>query len=139
MSSYFLGYRPWVGPMLARNCGAIISDRMGKATSYALFNLISSGRQFITPGMEVYEGMVIGEHTRINDINVNPAKEKQLTNVRTKNKDENVILPPVPPMTLDFALDWIDSDEWVEVTPSYVRIRKKVMQQNLRSVVRKGG
>jgi GTP-binding protein len=136
MSSYFLGYRPWVGPMLGRNCGAIISDRSGKSTGYALFNLISSGRQFITIGQDVYEGMVIGEHTRTNDINVNAAREKALTNVRTKNKDENIILPPVPPMSLDFALDWIDGDEWVEVTPSFVRIRKKELEQNKRSVRR---
>lgn len=136
MSSQFLGYRPFLGEMLARINGAIISDRLGVCTPYALFNLLSSGKQFVIPGDKVYEGMVIGEHTRINDINVNCVREKHLSSVRTAGKDENVILPPIPPRTLEWAMDWIDHDEWVEVTPQNVRVRKKEMSQNKRSVVR---
>jgi len=137
MSSYFLEYRPYLGKMLARTNGALIADRAGKSTPYALFNLLSSGKQFISPGEEVYEGMVCGEHTRPNDMNMNVTKEKHLSSVRTAGKDENVILPPVPERTLDWALDWIDYDEWVEVTPKTLRIRKKVLEQNKRSVIRK--
>lgn len=137
MSSLFLGYEDYAGDMLARNNGAIISDRAGKATPYALFNLLSSGRQFIKPGEKVYEGMVVGEHTRTNDTNVNVVREKHLSSVRTAGKDENIILPPIQPRTLDWALDWIDDDEWVEVTPESIRIRKKALEANKRSVVRR--
>ncbi len=137
MSSEFLGYQPYAGDMLARNNGAIISDQSGKATAYALFNLLGSGKQFISPGEQVYEGMVIGEHTRSNDLVVNCCREKQLTNVRTAGKDENMVFPTIPNRTLEWALDWIDNDEWVEVTPLNIRVRKKVLQSNLRSVRRK--
>ncbi len=136
MSSYFLGYRPHVGKMLSRQNGALISDRAGKCTPYALFNLLSSGRQFIKPTEEVYEGMVVGEHTRPNDLNINVCREKHLSSVRTAGKDENIILPPIPQRTLEWALDWIEEDEWVEITPKSIRIRKKVLQGNQRTVVR---
>lgn len=136
MSSYFLGYGEYVGKMLARTNGALIADRGGKTTPYALFNLLSSGRQFVKPGEEVYEGMVVGEHTRQNDLNLNVVREKHLSSVRTAGKDENIILPPIPPRTLEWALDWIDDDEWVEVTPKNIRIRKKVLKSNERSVKR---
>lgn len=136
MSSYFVGYEPHVGKMLARQNGALISDRAGKITPYALFNLLASGRQFVLPGEQAYEGQVVGEHTRPNDLNVNVCREKHLSSVRTAGKDENIILPPIPPRTLDWALDWIDEDEWVEVTPKSIRIRKKELNQNQRSVVR---
>jgi GTP-binding protein len=136
MSSYFVGYEPHVGKMLARQNGALISDRAGKITPYALYNLLSSGRQFVLPGEQAYEGQVIGESTRPNDLNLNVCREKHLTSVRTAGKDENIILPPIPSRTLDWALDWIDEDEWVEVTPKSIRIRKKELNQNQRSVVR---
>ncbi|MEX0798234.1 MAG: translational GTPase TypA [Bacteriovoracaceae bacterium] len=136
MSSYFAGYGPYIGKMLSRQNGALISDRKGKTTGYALFNLLSSGKQFVKPGEEVYEGMVVGEHTRPNDLNVNVVREKHLTSVRTAGKDENIILPPLTPRTLEWALDWIDDDEWVEVTPQHIRIRKKELASNKRSVVR---
>jgi GTP-binding protein len=136
MSSYFVGYKPFAGKMLARQNGAIISDRAGKITPYALFNLLSSGKQFVLPGEQAYEGQVVGEHTRPNDLNVNVCREKHLSSVRTAGKDENIILPPIPPRTLDWALDWIDEDEWVEVTPKSIRIRKKELNQNQRSVIR---
>lgn len=136
MSSYFVGYEPHVGKMLARQNGALISDRSGKITPYALFNLLSSGKQFVLPGEQAYEGQVVGEHTRPNDLNVNVCREKHLSSVRTAGKDENIILPPITSRTLDWALDWIDDDEWVEVTPKSIRIRKKELNQNQRSVVR---
>lgn len=136
MSSYFVGYEPHVGKMLARQNGALISDRAGKITPYALFNLLSSGRQFVLPTEQTYEGQVVGEHTRPNDLNVNVCREKHLSSVRTAGKDENVILPPIPNRTLDWALDWIDDDEWVEVTPKSIRIRKKELVQTLRKVTR---
>lgn len=136
MSSYFVGYEPHVGKMLARQNGALISDRAGKITPYALYNLLQSGRQFVLPGEQAYEGQVVGESTRPNDLNINVCREKHLTSVRTAGKDENIILPPIPNRTLDWALDWIDEDEWVEVTPKSIRIRKKELIQNLRSVVR---
>ncbi len=136
MSSYFVGYEPHVGKMLSRQNGALISDRAGKITPYALFNLLASGKQFVLPGEQAYEGQVVGEHTRPNDLNVNVCREKHLSSVRTAGKDENIILPPIPSRTLDWALDWIDDDEWVEVTPKSIRIRKKELNQNQRSVVR---
>ncbi len=136
MSTYFDGYHPHLGEMLVRQNGAIVADRSGKATPYALYNLLDLGRQFVSPGDDVYQGMVIGEHTKKNDANVNCTKEKHLTNVRTHGKDENIILPPQVEMTLDFALTWIDDDEWVEITPKRVRIRKKELNKSFRSVIR---
>jgi GTP-binding protein len=136
MSSEFIGYRDFSGDMLARQNGAIIADRAGKMTPYALFNLLSNGKQFVEPGELCYEGMVIGEHNKTNDANVNAVREKHLSSMRTAGKDVNIILPPIPPRTLEWALDWIDNDEWVEITPTSVRIRKKELPANKRSVVR---
>lgn len=136
MSSYYLGYKEYIGKLLARTNGALISDRRGKTTLYALYNLLSSGKQFVGQGEEVYEGMVVGEHTRSNDLNVNACREKHVSNVRTAGKDENLILPSLPPRTLEWALDWIDDDEWVEVTPKSIRVRKKNLDSNKRSVIR---
>ncbi len=137
MSSEFLGYKSYAGDMLARQNGAIVADRTGKMTPYALFNLLSLGKQFVLPGEKCYEGMVIGEYTKINDTNVNAVREKHLSSVRTAGKDQNIILPPIQPRTLDWAIDWIDHDEWVEVTPQNIRIRKKILEANKRSVIRK--
>jgi GTP-binding protein len=137
MSSEFVGYKPYSGDLLGRQNGAIVSDRAGKMTPYALFNLLANGKQFVLPGENTYEGMIIGEHTRPNDIVVNCVREKHLSSVRTAGKDENVILPPIVNRTLEWALDWIDNDEWVEITPQSVRIRKKVLEGNKRSVIRK--
>lgn len=138
MSSEFLGYRPYSGDMLSRQNGAIVADRGGKMTPYALFNLLNLGKQFVVPGQQCYEGMVIGEYNKTNDTNVNAVREKHLSSMRTAGKDENISLPPVQPLTLEKAMDWIDNDEWVEVTPENVRIRKKVLEANKRSVIRKG-
>ena len=136
MSSEYLGHRPYAGDILARQNGAIISDRAGKITPYALFNLLSIGKQFVTPGDKCYEGMVIGEHNKSNDTNVNAIREKHLSSMRTAGKDQNIILPPIQSRTLEWAIDWIDNDEWVEVTPKSIRVRKKVLQANKRSVIR---
>jgi GTP-binding protein len=137
MSSRFVGYWPYAGDMLGRQNGAIISDRKGKSTPYALFNLLSSGRQFINPGEAVYEGQVIGEHSKTNDTNVNCIREKHLSSMRTAGKDINIVIPPIQKRTLEWAMDWIDNDEWVEVTPKNIRLRKRNLNKSTRSVIRK--
>ena len=137
MSSRFLGYEPYAGDLLSRINGAIISDRAGKSTPYALFNLLSTGKQFIRPTEVVFEGQVIGEHAKQNDINVNCVREKHLSSVRTAGKDENIQLPPIQDMTVDYAMNWIDDDEWVLITPTNVRVRKRELQKNLRSTIKK--
>ena len=104
------------------------------AVPYALFNLEPRGRLFILPGEPVYEGMVIGEHNRGQDINVNPCKEKKLTNIRAAGKDDNVILSPVKPITLEQAISFIRKDELVEVTPKSVRMRKAVLSAQRRHI-----
>ena len=102
------------------------------AVPYALFNLEPRGHLLITPGTPVYEGMIVGEHNRDNDINVNPCKEKKLTNMRASGRDENVILAPVKPMTLEWAINFIQDDEMVEVTPKSIRLRKAVLSASKR-------
>jgi GTP-binding protein len=121
------GYVPYGGPMLRRKNGALVADRAGLVKEYALFHLEPRGRLFVGPTNEVYEGMVVGEHNRPNDLDVNVTKEKKLSNVREKNKDENIILAPPMTYTIETALEFIDQDEIVEVTPDAVRIRKKVL------------
>jgi GTP-binding protein len=132
MNSIFDGYGPFRGDYPARFTGSIVCDRMGKAVPYALFNLEPRGRLFILPGAPVYEGMVIGEHNRPQDIDVNPCKEKKLTNLRAAGKDDNVLLSPVKPMTLEQAISFIGDDELVEVTPKSVRLRKAVLSAQRR-------
>jgi GTP-binding protein len=127
LNSYFAGYEPFRGEFPSRFTGSIVSDRKGKAVAYALFNLEPRGQIFIVPGCPVYEGMIIGEHNRDNDINVNPCKEKKLTNMRAAGKDDNVILSPVKAMTLERAIHFIRRDELVEVTPRSIRLRKAVL------------
>jgi len=124
MNSYFSGYEAYRGDFPSRFTGSIVSDRQGKAVPYALYNLEPRGRLFLQPGEPVYEGMVIGEHNRERDINVNPTKEKKLTNMRASGKDDNVILAPIRPMTLEQAINFIRDDEYVEVTPLSIRLRK---------------
>jgi GTP-binding protein len=124
MSSILIGYEPWRGDFPTRFSGSIVSDRAGSAVAYALFNLEPRGELFVTPGDPVYEGMIVGEHNRDTDIDVNPVKEKKLTNMRAAGHDENVILTPVRPMTLERALHFVREDEMVEVTPLSIRLRK---------------
>ncbi|MDL2270068.1 translational GTPase TypA, partial [Desulfosarcina sp. OttesenSCG-928-G17] len=136
MNAYFMGYGPYRGDFPSRFTGSIVSDRQGHAVPYALYNLEPRGRLFIEPGNPVYEGMIIGEHNRESDINVNPAKEKKLTNMRASGKDENVILSPVRPMTLEQAINFIRDDERVEVTPASIRLRKVTLGVKARYVQR---
>ncbi|HKU38632.1 MAG TPA: translational GTPase TypA [Polyangiales bacterium] len=126
------GYVPYGGPMLRRKNGALVGDRAGMATQYALFHLEPRGRLFVGPTHEVYEGMVVGEHNRPNDLDVNVCKEKKLSNVREKNKDENIILAPPVSHTIETALEFIDQDEIVEITPDAIRVRKKVLTCSVR-------
>jgi GTP-binding protein len=107
--------------------------------AYALFNLEPRGRLFIGPGIEVYEGMIIGEHNRNSDLNVNPCKEKKLTNVRASGKDEHTVLTPVLPLTLDQALEFIVDDEVVEVTTKSIRPRKAILNNSTRQIAAKRG
>lgn len=124
MNSYLEGYGEWRGDFPARFSGSIVADRPGSAVPYALFNLEPRGALFVEPGDPVYEGMIIGEHNRENDIDVNATKEKKLTNLRAAGKDENVILTPARKMTLERALHFARPDELVEVTPKSIRLRK---------------
>lgn len=124
MNSTMSGYEEYRGDFVSRLTGSLIADRAGNAVAYALYNLEPRGTLFIVPGDPVYEGMVIGEHNKDNDIDVNPTKEKKLTNMRAANKDENIILTPVRPMTLEHALHFLREDEVLEVTPESLRIRK---------------
>jgi GTP-binding protein len=132
MNSYLKGYEEYKGDFVSRLSGSLVADRQGEAIPYAIFGLQPRGKIFVQPGDPVYEGMVVGEHNRDNDLNVNICREKKLTNIRAAAKDENVILVPVVPMTLEKAIEFIRDDELVEVTPNSVRIRKKILQANKR-------
>ena len=132
LNSLFEGWEPWGGTMMKRATGAIVSDRGGVATPYALHHLQPRGSFFLGPGADVYEGMIVGEHNRPNDTDVNVIKEKKLSNVRNHGKDENVMLAPPRVLTIETAMEWIDADELVEVTPDAVRVRKGILQINLR-------
>ena len=132
LNTMFEGWDPYGGPLLRRKNGAIVSDRKGATTPYALFNLQPRGKLFIGSGTAVYEGMIIGEHNRPSDLDVNCTREKKLTNIRAAGRDENVILTPPRVLTIETALDWIDQDELVEVTPDAVRVRKKILECNRR-------
>jgi GTP-binding protein len=136
MSSSVLGYAPHKGDIPHRLTGSLISDRTGETVEYGLLNLEDRGVLFFGAGVPVYEGMIIGEHNKENDLNVNPCKEKKLTNIRSAGAEFLVTLAGTRKMTLEISLEWIDEDEWIEVTPKSVRIRKKVLQSNLRSVKR---
>lgn len=124
LTSIFELFAPWKGDMAGRARGVLISNSLGKANGYGLFNLQERGSLFVKPGDEVYEGMVVGEHTRDNDMVVNATKSKQLTNVRAAGSDENIILTPPRKFTLEQAIDYIADDELVEVTPNFIRLRK---------------
>jgi GTP-binding protein len=132
MNTLFDGWAPWAGLVGRRATGAMVSDRIGKTTPYALFNLEPRGRLFVKPGTDVYEGMIVGEHNRENDLDVNVCREKKLTNIRAAGKDENVILSPPRQMSLEQSIEWIDEDELIEVTPKTIRLRKKILAGNMR-------
>ncbi|HEV3362882.1 MAG TPA: translational GTPase TypA, partial [Acidimicrobiia bacterium] len=131
------GWMPWVGELPHRHGGAMIADREGVATGYALDNLQQRGELFIGPGDEVYEGMVVGENARAEDMDVNVAKEKKLTNMRSSTAEELVRLPPPRHLSLEQALEFISDDECVEVTPKVVRLRKAVLPATDRARIQK--
>jgi GTP-binding protein len=129
MNALFDGWAPWHGPIQARSNGAMVADREGTATPYAVFHLQERGALFVAPGTRVYEGMVVGEYSRDNDLNVNICREKKLTNIRAAGRDENILITPHRPMGLEEGIEWIGDDELVEVTPQSIRLRKKVLKQ----------
>jgi GTP-binding protein len=132
MSHIFDGYAPLKGDIPERRNGVLISNEMGEAVAYSLFNLQERGRMFVHPGEKLYPGMVIGIHSRENDLVVNPIKTKKLTNIRAAGKDEAILLTPPIQMTLEYAVEFIDEDELVEVTPESIRIRKRFLNENER-------
>ena len=130
MNRLFHGYEPYKGPIQGRRNGVLISNDQGDAVAYALWNLEDRGPMMIEPGWKVYKGMIVGEHTRGNDLVINVLKGKKLTNIRTTSKDEAVRLTPPIRMTLEKALAYIEDDELVEVTPKSIRLRKKLLDEN---------
>jgi GTP-binding protein len=132
MNRLFHGYAPYKGPIQGRRNGVLISNDQGEAVAYALWNLEDRGPMMIEPGRKVYKGMIVGEHTRGNDLVINVLKGKKLTNIRTTSKDEAVRLTPPIRMTLEKALAYIEDDELVEVTPHSIRLRKKLLDENER-------
>jgi len=132
MNSLFEGYMEWQGEIPHRPTGALVADRAGTTTSYALWNLQERGELFVGPGIEVYEGMIIGENAKDTDLDVNVVREKKLTNMRASTADEAIRLVPFRQLNLEQAIEFIADDEFVEVTPKSLRLRKKVLQSNQR-------
>ncbi len=132
MHHRFLEYGPWAGPLEGRSRGVMVSMLEGAAVAFALFNLQERGSLFVRPGDPVYEGIVVGEHCRAGDLDVNPAKGKRLTNMRASGSDEAVLLEPARDITLEVALEYIEDDELIEVTPGAVRLRKRALGQSER-------
>ena len=132
MNRLFLGYRPWAGSIEGRRNGSLISNSDGEAIQYALFYLQERGTLFVDPGVKVNVGMILGEHSRDNDLEVNPIKEKKLTNIRAAGKDEALLLIPPRKMSLEQAIAYIEDDELVEVTPGAIRLRKRYLDPNER-------
>ncbi len=128
----FLDYGPWAGPLAGRKRGVLVADREGESVGFALANLQERAQLFVAPGEAVYEGMVVGENSRPEDMDVNVAKEKKLTNMRTTATDDNIMLEPPRVITLEYALEYIEDDELIEVTPASIRLRKRALQQNER-------
>ena len=136
LNTIFDGFDEYAGHIEYRKRGSLIADRKGVTTAYALFTLQQRGQMFVGIQVEVYEGMIVGASQRENDMNVNPCKPKQLNNIRSAGADEKLILAPPVLMTLEKALEYISDDELVEITPNHIRLRKKVLAGNMRSVVR---
>jgi GTP-binding protein len=125
----FEGYEPWVGELRTRNTGSLVADRSGAATSFAITNIQERGTLFVEPTTEVYEGMIVGENSRADDMDVNITKEKKLTNMRASTSDDFERLVPARKLSLEQCLEFCRDDECVEVTPDAVRIRKVVLDQ----------
>ncbi len=132
MNHLFAGWEPWHGAIASRATGALVADRSGQATAFAIWNLQERGEIFIEPGQPVYEGMVVGENSRASDMDVNITKEKKQTNMRASTADEAVRLIPPRRLGLEQAIEWINDDELVEVTPHNIRLRKRVLAANMR-------
>ncbi len=133
MNTLFAGWAKWHGPMSYRVNGALVADRVGKTTPYALFHLQPRGILFLGATMDVYEGMIVGEHARTNDLDVNVTREKKLTNMRASGRDDMIQLAPPRRLSLEAAIEWIDEDELVEITPQSIRLRKKELNASLRA------
>jgi GTP-binding protein len=127
MNHLFDGFLPWQGEIPHRNTGALVADRPGRATAYAIEHLQDRGTMFVAPGDQVYEGMIVGENSRDNDLDVNITKEKKLTNMRASTSEETIRLIPPRSMSLEQTLEFIAVDELVEVTPKAFRLRKRVL------------
>jgi GTP-binding protein len=132
MNHIFASWEPWHGAIPARTTGALVADRAGVATAYAIYNLQERGEIFIDPGIAVYEGMIIGENARPNDMDVNVTKEKKQTNMRASTADEAIRLIPPRRLGLEQAIEFINDDELVEVTPVSIRLRKRILAGNMR-------
>src|SRR5687768_8173306 len=132
MNHIFAGWEPWHGAIPARSTGALVADRTGIATAYAIYNLQERGEIFVEPGITVYEGMIVGENSRPNDMDVNVTKEKKQTNMRASTADEAIRLIPPRKLSLEQAIEFINDDELVEVTPKSIRLRKRVLTSNQR-------
>ncbi|HTM33316.1 MAG TPA: translational GTPase TypA [Vicinamibacterales bacterium] len=132
LNHLFAGWEPWAGPIPSRTAGVMVADRSGVATAYAMANLQERGVLLIEPGTQVYEGMIVGEHARTNDLDVNITKEKKQTNMRASTADEAIRIVPPRILGLETAIEFINDDELVEITPRSIRLRKKVLAQNLR-------
>jgi GTP-binding protein len=130
LNRLFHEYAPWKGEMAGRRTGVLIANDQGDAVAYAMWKLEDRGPMMIEPGSKVYRGMIVGEHTRDNDLEINVLKGKQLTNIRAAGKDEAVRLTPPIQMTLEKALAYIEDDELVEVTPKSIRLRKAILDPN---------
>src|SRR2546422_10650140 len=132
LNHLFDGYEPWQGEIPHRVTGALVADRAGKVTSYAIEHVQDRGEIFVEPGERVYEGMIVGENSREQDIDVNIIKEKRLTNMRASTAEEGIHLLPARKLSLEQALEWIREDELLEVTPGSLRLRKRVLAANMR-------
>ena len=132
MNHIFAGWEPWAGPIPSRGSGVMVADRAGVATAYAMSNLQERGVMLIEPQTPVYEGMLIGENSRDNDLDVNITKEKKQTNMRASSADEAIRLVPPHIMGLEQAIEFINDDELVEITPKTIRLRKRVLAANQR-------
>jgi GTP-binding protein len=135
MHHSFLEYGPWAGALSGRSRGVLVSMENGTVVAFALASLQERSTLFVSPGDAVYEGMVVGENSRPGDMDVNPSKEKKLTNIRTKSTDENIQLEPPRALTLESALEYIEDDELIEVTPQSIRLRKRLLSESDRKRV----
>ena len=132
MNHIFHGWAPWSGPIASRPTGALLSDRAGVVTAYAIANMQDRGEMFVAPGTVVYEGMIVGENSRINDLDINIVREKKMSNMRASGADEAIRLIPPKVHSLEQAIEFINEDELVDVTPHNLRMRKRLLAPYMR-------